>query len=96
MENKENGTLRALMGILGVGIIILSIVLFSTENAGEVFKGSITSLLQADLGLLLLIFGIKENRSKGKPKGNMYFIIGLAILTTTAFTIYNLFTKLAQ
>ena len=96
MENKKTETLSALMGILGVGVIILSIILFTAEDAGEVFKGAITSLLQVDLGLLLLIFGIKENRSKGKPKGNMYFTVGLAVLTSTAFTIYGLFTKLAQ
>jgi hypothetical protein len=96
MENKKTGKLNALMGILGVGVIALSIILISNENAGELFKGSIASVLQIDLGLLLLIYGIKENRSKGKPKGNMYFIVGLAVLTSTAFTIYGLFTKLTQ
>jgi hypothetical protein len=96
MENKNSGTLSALIGILGVGVIILSIILITYDNAGQLFRGSIISLLQADLGVLLLIYGIRENRSKGKPKGNMYFIVGLAILTTTAFTIYNLFMKLAE
>lgn len=96
MENKKTGALSVLMGILGVGAMALSIILFMNENAGELFKGSITSLFQVDLGLLLLVFGIKENRSKGKPKGNMYFIVGLAVLTSTAFTIYSLFTNLAQ
>lgn len=96
MENKKTVTLSALIGILGVGVMALSIILLNAKNAGEVFKGSIASLLQIDLGLLLLIYGIKENRSKGKPKGNMYFIVGLAILTTTVFTIYGLFTKLSQ
>jgi uncharacterized membrane protein SirB2 len=94
MENKETRTLSVLMGILGVGVIILSIILISNENAGELFRGVLASLLQIVLGLLLLVYGIKENRSKGKPKGNMYFIVGLAVLTTTAFTIYNLITKL--
>lgn len=96
MENKKTKTLNALMGILGVGVIILSIILLSNDNAGELFKGIMASILQIALGLLLLTFGIKENRSKGKPKGNMYFIVGLAVLTSTAFTIYGLFTKLAQ
>ena len=96
MENKKNRTLSVLLGILGAGVMILSIILFTAENAGEIFKASITSLLQIDLGLLLIIFGIKENRSKGKPKGNMYFTVGLAVLTSTAYTIYGLFTKLGQ
>ncbi|MDF2891724.1 MAG: hypothetical protein K0R80_2091 [Clostridia bacterium] len=96
MENKKTSTLRILMGILGVGVIALSITLFTTENAGEIFKAVFTSLLQVNLGLLLLVFGISENRSKGKPKGNMYFVVGLAVLTSTAFTIYDLFTRLAQ
>ena len=96
MENKDTGKLSILMGILGVGVMALSIILLSYDNASELFKGSIASLLQVVLGLLLLTFGVKENRSKGKPKGNMYFIVGLAVLTSTAFTIYGLFTKLAQ
>ena len=96
MENKRTGALSVLMGILGVGLIILCTLLFTTKNTGEMLKGLIISLLQADLGSFLLIFGIKKNRSKGKPAGDMYYIIGLAILTTTAFTIYNLYTKLAQ
>lgn len=95
MKNKKIGILNILMGILGAGLIILGIIIFTNENAGELFKDSIAAQFQVDFGLYLLVFGIKKNRIKGKPAGNKYFMIGLAILTTTAFTIYNLFTKLA-
>lgn len=96
MEDKKPRKNSALVGILGVGVIILSIILFTSENSTEIFKSAITALLQIDLGLLLVMYGINENRSKGKPKGNSYFVVGLAVLTSTAYTIYNLFTKLSQ
>lgn len=96
MEDKNPRVINGLIGILGVILIILSIILFTIENAGTMFKSVITVILQVDMGLLLMIYGIKENRSKGKPKGNIYFIVGLAVLTSTVYTIYNLYTKLAQ
>lgn len=96
METNKSGKLGVLIGILGVGLMILSIILLSSKNAGELFKGSMASILQIDLGLLLLVYGIKENHTKGKPKGNMYFTIGLAVLTSTAYTIYALYIKLSQ
>jgi hypothetical protein len=96
MENKKSSALSGVTGILGIGVLILSIILFTNKNATEIFKSVIAVLLQADLGLLLLIFGINENRSKGRPKGNNYFVVGLVVLTSTIYTIYNLYIKLMQ
>ena len=96
MENKKAKSLNGLTGILGLGAIILSIILFTYENAGEVFKSVTTALFQVDIGLLLIVYGIREKRTKGKTNGNNYLYVGAAVVLSTAYTLYGLFMKLGQ
>jgi hypothetical protein len=96
VADNKSGSIRILIGILGLSVIALSILLLIAENLGVMLKTALVAAWQADIGLLLLFYGVNENRTKGKPKGNMYFVVGLAVLTSTVYTIYDLYTKLAQ
>jgi len=94
VENKQPKTLNGITGILGIGAIILSIVLFTNENAGYIFKSVVTALFQLDIGLMLVIYGIRENKMKGKPKGNSYLYVGIAALASTLYTLFVFYARL--
>jgi hypothetical protein len=39
---------------------------------------------------------MKENRLKGKSKGNMFFAVGAAALLASVYSIYTLYTKMGM
>lgn len=96
MANKNSKVLNGSTGILGIGVIILSIILLSNIGLSEVYRLVVSVLLQLLLGLLFIVTGMRENATKGKPKGNMFFYVGSAILVTMAYSAYMLITKLGQ
>jgi cation transport ATPase len=94
MTKKNSKLLNGSTGILGAGVILLSIILLSNTGLNEFYKQAVSVLLQLFLGMLFIVTGIKENATKGKPKGNMFFIVGSAILLTMAYSAYTLIAKL--
>jgi peptidoglycan/LPS O-acetylase OafA/YrhL len=96
MKNQKKTTLEICIGILQAGILIFVIALIIGTKKDYVFKSIATILLQLNFGMLLIAFGMKENRLKGKSKGNMFFAVGAAALLASVYSIYTLYTKMGM
>jgi hypothetical protein len=95
MISKNNKVLNGLTGVFGFLVIILSIILLSNKDLSELHKLTTSTVLQLCLGILFIVTGIRENATKGKPKGNMFLYVGAAILVTMAYGAYVLIAKMA-